>query len=555
MEENLHNNSENQLRRTLMSDDFSTDSWDNPSGNVWEGIEATLPQASPKRVWIWRFLLPAAFLLSGVTGYWYFSTVDSIDKPQEQMPVIALDETSGTSAFRGASAEEETNHSENQNTSTEHSIQVKEPTNPVTKKENSRNALNSSSSINNKKETFHPNHLQHTGSTTVPQHKTSHGEVQHSTNYQQQLSSQQPASSIPTPFEGTIIRNPVPSNTDNGNLNTVAHIPSSSIQPSQTIKKTTEPITTNNDQASIQTPIKKIVAQSTVGPLASKQTTAIPLTKNELFSEGPVVGQLIDPVLPIRRTGTWYLGLRYGPSAKGFLLSGKDKENIHKQQRMRYSGTSQILVGHRFNKRLQLEGGVGYSVSNYKFNKKNKFLYDKSKERPDNNHFESDYNINVETGNGNIDVSALLSRHQQDLIADGQEFYLVTDVKERLSVLQIPLHLRYNLMTGKLKWYAKAGLTANWLSGYSGKAIVDVYDSEGLTVKKSTLQQQPGLSQWKALPVDINLASGVEYQLTDRLSLLVEPGLSTGLNAGYKTKDLKSIPVSGNLNVGLNYFF
>lgn len=555
MKEDLHNNSENHFRKTLSSDDYSTDSWDNPSGNVWEGIQATLPQTPQRRFGTWWILLTAAFLLSGVAGFWYLATPDPIKKTNEQIAPIAASKHSTTSTMRSEYKEPETKKSGNEADLSKGDIRLKDPT-KSTQNNIAENTTQRTNKVIYRNDSPRPQDLQWNQNRTT-YHKTVYNEYHEAGNFQLPINSKPVVLPTQTQFSDQRVEHST-LQLDIPNQHTNSKIPPIVIQHTQSSVKEQVPNSKTLNNQAVQKPTERKLGQKTVDLLKTKQMTATPLIEHQLDpggQQGSFIHQLLDPVPTIRPTGNWYLGARYGPSLKGFLLSGKDKENFYKQQKSTYSGTSRILVGHRFNKRLQIEGGVGYSVSNYNFQKKSLFKYDKSKEKPDNNHYESDYKINVETGNGNIDVSAILSRHQQDLITDGQEFYLVTDVKERLNVLQIPLHLRYNLVTGKFMWYAKAGITANLLTGYSGIAFVEVFDSGGLTVKESTIKQQPELKQWKSLPLDINLASGVEYQLSDRLSLLLEPGLSAGLNAGYKTKNLKSIPISANFSLGLNYFF
>ncbi len=117
-----------------------------------------------------------------------------------------------------------------------------------------------------------------------------------------------------------------------------------------------------------------------------------------------------------------------------------------------------------------------------------------------------------------------------------------------LSTLEIPVSMRYNVITNKhFDYYVASGVSANFLLQYDNSQITP-------TGKVVARRNSDPSDLMRPSQANVLLSTGLRYRILDRLNLQVEPGMRYGVITNEYAFS-QSRPISLNLLTGLNYHF
>ncbi len=224
--------------------------------------------------------------------------------------------------------------------------------------------------------------------------------------------------------------------------------------------------------------------------------------------------------------------------------------NSYEQSQLSYSGG--VAFAYNISKRFSIQSGLYYSSVGQEVDGINSFAgfrpYDYTK---------GDHNFEVLTSNGviytsNADVYLLdrsgnrvLSRYTNDNFDPDKAHlpYINSTLYQNFSYLEMPVILRYKFIDKSLDFNLIGGLSYNLLVNNSVTTIMD-----GSRYKVGTT----GLNQFM---ISSSLGMGLEYNLSNRFSLNLEPTFRYYLNPFGQAYGLKAHPYSFGVFSGLSYKF
>ncbi len=221
------------------------------------------------------------------------------------------------------------------------------------------------------------------------------------------------------------------------------------------------------------------------------------------------------------------------------------------QSRLSYSGG--VAFAYRISRKLSVQSGLYYSSIGqevgdiYSFGGFGKYIYTKS-----------DRNFEVMTSAGriyteNADIflrdgigDRVLTRYTNDVFdpAKASLQYMSSSLYQSFSYIEMPLILRYKLLDKDIDINLVGGVSYNFLVN---NAVYTRFDGNRLDVGKTD-----GLNQFM---LSSSLGMGMEYNLSDRFSLNLEPTFRYYMNPFSDTQGLKAHPYSFGIFSGLSYKF
>ncbi len=224
--------------------------------------------------------------------------------------------------------------------------------------------------------------------------------------------------------------------------------------------------------------------------------------------------------------------------------------NSSEQSQISYSGG--LAFAYKINKRLSIQSGLYYSSLGQEVDGINSFAgfrpYDYTK---------GDHNFEVLTSNGviytnNADVFLLdrsanrvLTRYTNDVFDPDKAHlsYINSSLHQNFSYLEMPVILRYKFIDKLIDFNFIGGLSYNLLVNNSVTTILD-----GSRYKVGTT----GLNQFM---ISSSLGMGLEYNLSNKFSLNLEPTFRYYLSPFGEAYGLKSHPFSFGVFSGLSFKF
>jgi hypothetical protein len=277
-------------------------------------------------------------------------------------------------------------------------------------------------------------------------------------------------------------------------------------------------------------------------------------TENKL-NDSYVMPDESDYLIPKDNSGKWSLSAVASPSYYLRTQSGSDEiskqVNSSEQTKMSYSGG--MGFAYRISKKLSVQSGlyytsIGQEIENiYSFSGFGRF--DNTK---------SDHNFEVLTSGGviftdNDDVFLLdnrgervLTRYTNDVFdpAKANLSPVSNSLHQTFSYLEMPLILRYKLIDKSIDFNLIGGLSYNLLVNNSVHTYVDG--------KKYFVGETEGLNTFM---VSSSVGMGMEYSLTRKISLNLEPMFRYYLNPFSEMPGIKTHPYSFGVFSGLFYKF
>jgi hypothetical protein len=254
------------------------------------------------------------------------------------------------------------------------------------------------------------------------------------------------------------------------------------------------------------------------------------------------------------RTDRWSVTAMASPTYFLSSVSGSDglaqQINSMEQSKLSYSGG--IAFAYKISKRLSVQSGLIYSAIGQTVDGINSFAgfrpYDYTK---------GDHNFEVLTSSGtiytnNIDVFLLdrsgdrvLTRTTNNVFDPYKAGlpYINSSLYQNFSYLEMPVIMRYKFIDRSIDFNLIGGLSYNMLVNNSVTTILD-----GNRYKVGTT----GLNQFM---ISSTLGMGLEYNLSKKFSLNLEPTFRYYLNPFGETIGLRAHPYSIGIFSGLSYKF
>ncbi|MDP4224638.1 MAG: outer membrane beta-barrel protein [Bacteroidota bacterium] len=258
---------------------------------------------------------------------------------------------------------------------------------------------------------------------------------------------------------------------------------------------------------------------------------------------------------PKDKTAKWSITALVSPTY--YLRPELDNSNISKQissseqSRISYSGG--VSFAYKISRKLSIQSGLYYSTIGNEINGISSFSgfrsYDYTK---------GDHNFEVLTSNGliytnNSDVflmdrsgDRVLTKYTNDVFdpAKAQLSYVDNTLYQNFSYLEMPVFLRYKLIDRTIGFNVIGGLSYNLLVNNTVNAHIS---GNNYSVGKTA-----GLNPFM---VTSSFGMGMEYNISDKISLNLEPTFRYYLNPFSMIQGPKTHPYSFGVFSGLSYKF
>ena len=229
------------------------------------------------------------------------------------------------------------------------------------------------------------------------------------------------------------------------------------------------------------------------------------------------------------RRATWQLGMYFTPEVSFYT-----DDSIPNQRSYTFDATVKWMKNEFF-----VESGLGLSFSsddgNYAVNYE-KFL----------GSYDDVYNVTYDTlGNG-----AIVPIYHTSVVDvyDSISSYKIENTKNRYTYLQIPVYIGFHKEINRFGWFVKGG------------PIFSILINENIPQPISGNDRIIGLDQRMASRVNTNwqfaFSAGMTYQLSNKVSIAIEPTFRYYLNSQYERKYISTRhPYSFGLRTGLLFNF
>lgn len=301
---------------------------------------------------------------------------------------------------------------------------------------------------------------------------------------------------------------------------------------------------------------------SEYSPLISERELLFPLNTSPIIPFGKETntdqaGSLADESfeMPKTRTDRWSVIAMASPTYYLSPVSGGDEIskqiNSSEQSHISYSGG--VGFAYKISDKLSVQSGLYYSSIGQEVGGINSFggfrPFDYTK---------GDHNFEVMTSNGvvytdNADIFLLdrsgdrvLTRYTNDVFDPSKAnlSYINNSLYQNFGYLEMPLILRYKFIDRTIDFNVMGGLSYNLLINNS---VYTTMDGNRYPVGKTA-----GLNQFM---VSSSLGMGMEYNLSEKFSLNLEPTFRYYLNPFGLNTSTKTHPYSFGIFSGLSFKF
>lgn len=211
-------------------------------------------------------------------------------------------------------------------------------------------------------------------------------------------------------------------------------------------------------------------------------------------------------------------------------------------------------VGKQLNERWKIETGASFFSINHKTNLPLRINFDRNLEIPNpinSEEQQSVYSLTIPTAYGDTALEVELNR-QNDQINPPDRINTKLKSKRKLNFTSIPVFVAYKLKEGKINAYLKGGIAVNQLNNpdliSDIEAVTDGFRANLRNVNKD-------FAQLKKTSVDYVLGMELGYQLSQRVSLNVEPTYRRNVKPIFETALFSTKSYAMGLQAGVNVHF
>jgi hypothetical protein len=260
-------------------------------------------------------------------------------------------------------------------------------------------------------------------------------------------------------------------------------------------------------------------------------------------------------VEPKAKTDRWSITAMASPTyyMRPELSSSEISNQISSSEQSRISYSGGVGFSYKISKKLSVQSGLYYSSIGNEVDNINSFAgfspFDLSK---------SDHNFEVLTSSGRIytenhdvfliDMSGnrVITRYTNDVFdpTKANLSYINNTLFQNFSYLEMPVMVRYKLIDKNVDFNLIGGLSYNLLVYNSVHAVIDG--------SKYNIGKTEGLNQFM---VSSSIGMGMEYSISDKISLNLEPTFRYYLNPYSNIQGVGAHPYSFGIFSGLSYKF
>lgn len=172
---------------------------------------------------------------------------------------------------------------------------------------------------------------------------------------------------------------------------------------------------------------------------------------------------------------------------------------------------------------------------------------------PDMRQHDFQYNLNTSSGLVEVELRAEQIDTTQP-IPDTEQVAFEVITRKNISVLSLPLAMKYSIGNGRLHVYLKGGLSVNFLL----RNDFEIRDVSSLNPRFQVRRDAPvrvAPQSLKSVTLEYLAAAGVSYDLTESLSLNLEPTLMGSLTSAHSSNFIRSASTLAGVSAGLSYHF
>lgn len=278
--------------------------------------------------------------------------------------------------------------------------------------------------------------------------------------------------------------------------------------------------------------------------------------QNTTFSIKETVPGYLMESTPVKGTEKWSIAAMASPTYYSRFSSGNDavSKQLMSSEQPLISYTGGVAFSYKVNRRFSIQAGLAYSSLAQSVDGVNSFTgFQKYNNSKGSSSFE------VLTSNGMIftknsdvfmiasgPVERVLTNYTKDVFDPKQANlqYVSNNLHQNFSYLELPVMLRYKIIDKTIDVNLIGGMSYNLLVGNSVYTMVDG--------NKYSIGETAGMNQ---LTVSSSLGMGMEYSLSEKLSLNLEPTFRYYLNPFNGSTSSSVHPYSFGIFSGVSYRF
>ena len=298
------------------------------------------------------------------------------------------------------------------------------------------------------------------------------------------------------------------------------------------------------------------------------------LSESELLKSKPVLfpaGVMETPIVSVtseilkndaRKKG-WYASVFVSPTHNGIHVAKipngmprrHSRDLLNKREGGKFTLDYGGLIGYMLNENWSLETGLSLKKRTFDVEHKAEVYHRGANERMNSNgDFENEYQADLNTSFGGIEADIAVTREADMPLVENSTIDLDLVTRHEMELLTIPLLVVYrNKLSEDFNFLAKGGLSTSFLEKESPELVSANSNKEGVSLRNTLLKDKPSTVKKNLASVQFGL--GLEYELSDRITVSVEPTISKSIKPVFSFRDLKAYPVVASVNVGANYYF
>jgi len=259
--------------------------------------------------------------------------------------------------------------------------------------------------------------------------------------------------------------------------------------------------------------------------------------------------------IPAEKKDRWSLYAGASPDyyMRPGLKNNEVPDQIYRSEQSRISYSGGIGFAYKINRKLSIQSGVYYASIGNEVPGINSFAgfrpFDQTK---------GDHNFEVVTASGRIytnnsdvflrDISGdrVLTRYTNDVFdpVKSELSYLSNSLYQNFSYLEMPFILRYKIIDKSIDFNIIGGVAYNFLVSNNVHTVIDG--------NRYDIGKTEGLNP---ILVSSSMGMGIEYSITDKFSLNLEPTFRYYLNPFGDVPGVKIHPYSFGVFSGLSFKF
>lgn len=236
---------------------------------------------------------------------------------------------------------------------------------------------------------------------------------------------------------------------------------------------------------------------------------------------------------------------------------GKPQKFVNNQKQVNGQALALgAVLEYKLGSHFSFAGGLDFLQSKSASTHQAVFLFKERKMPPGGQHpnrHDFQYNLNTSSGLVEVDVR-VESSDPSTVIPDQEELMFEIETRKSVNYLSLPLALKYAVGNGRLQAYFKGGIAVNFL-------LHDEFVIEKIRLDNSHFNISPAApgkrKQQYLKPATLNyvVSAGLEYRMSEKISLNLEPAVMGSLGNQQTTNFIQSSSQLAGVSAGMRYTF